>query len=176
LYKTICIIMVKGVCLMNNCKKKRLLLIVAVFTLVVLGVGIFDYCRINGREIKYIDKLDEGPVYVQKLKMFGASAQESKENNNAPVIQLSTDQVKQLQTLLKENTYKRRFTNVIYGGIGYDYLIFSDWDNDGHRTLYAHLVDAGYITFEKHVAFGRGNVFHEIKNPEFMTDFTAIIE
>ena len=161
---------------MKNCRKKRILLIAAVAALVVAVVCLVDFCRINGREIKYIDKLDEGPVYVQKLKMFGASAQESKENNNAPVIQLSTDQVKQLQTLLKENTYKRRFTNVIYGGIGYDYLIFSDWDNDGHRTLYAHLVDAGYITFEKHIAFGRGNIYHLIKNPEFVDDFIAIIE
>ncbi len=162
---------------MKNCRKKRILLIAAVAALVVAVVCLVDFCRINGREIKYIDKLDDGPVYVQALKIHMNSPQDIKDFNNTPSIQLSTDQVKQLQALLKENTYKRRFTDIIYGGgIKYDYLIYSDWDNDGHRTLYAHLIDSGYITFGKNIAFGRGNIYHLIKNPEFVDDFIAIIE
>ena len=156
---------------MNNCKKKRILLIAAAVAVIVLGAVILDYCRINGREIKNIDRLSQVSVYIRAESANMNSAQEPKENNDSLIIQLSTDQVKQLQTLLKENTYKRRFTDrTPANGNKYNYLVFADWDNNGAYNLFVYLMDNGYISF------GRSNIYHEIKNPEFIDDFVAIID
>ena len=121
--------------------------------------------NIRGKRLDNIELLDEVPLRVDILDFY------PNDPANIPVFTLTAEQGKQLQELLSETTFKRRFTSMTptAGSTG-TYYIFADWDNDGFYDDFVSIYDNGYM------AIGRSTIYHQAKDPDFGSRFIAIIE
>ena len=148
---------------MKTLKKMMPFIVIAI--VVVFGVWLFSYMNIRGKRLDNIELLDEVPLEVDILHY------DPNDSANIPVFTLTAEQGKQLQELLRETTFKRRFTSTRPAEVRTrDYHIFADWDNDGWYDEFVSIADNGYMSI------GRSTIYHEAKDPDFGSRFIAIIE
>ena len=148
---------------MKNFKKILPFIVIAV--VIVFGVWLFSYMNISGKRLDNIELLGEVPLRVDILDFY------PNDPANIPVFTLTAEQGKQLQELLRETTFKRRFTSMTptAGSTG-TYYIFADWDNDGLYDRFVSIYDNGYMSI------GRSTIYHQAKDSDFGDKFIKIIE
>ena len=144
---------------------KKILPFIVITVVIVFGVWLFSYMNISGKRLDNIELLGEVPLRVDILDFY------PNDPANIPVFTLTAEQGKQLQELLSETTFKRRFTSLRpTDGRTADYWISADWDNDGFYDDFVRIADNGYM------AIGKSTIYHQAKDSDFAAKFKAIIE
>lgn len=139
--------------------KKIISLIIAIAVIVVIHL----YMNIGGWAIKNINKLTDASYITVVVR----------DEQNKAEYELTSEQARLLQTLLKENSYKRRFSSTIIGVLPEnEYTILADWNDDGKTNLYIKILGGEYISFFDNL----GNKYHKIKNPDFEKELLNILE
>lgn len=87
-------------------------------------------------------------------------------------LELTPKQVRQLKTLIEENTYIRRLSSTIIGVLpDKRYIILANWDDGGKKNLYISLIGGEYIQIS-----GRyGSNYHKIKNTDFERQLLSVL-
>ncbi len=155
--------------LKKKMKRKKIATIavtaICIIAAVLLCVQLYFYMNISGKRLDNIELLGEVPLEVDILHF------DPNDSANIPVFMLTAEQGKQLQELLRETTFKRRFTSIRPAEVRTcDYHIFADWDNDDWYDDFVSIADNGYM------AIGRSTIYHQAKDPDFGAKFIAIIE
>lgn len=133
---------------------------------VALCVQFYFYMNISGKRLDNLDKLDEVPLSISVFRYDPYQTP-----GPVPTITLTAQQVRQLQELLSETTFKRRFTSLRPAEFRTaDYYISADWDNDGFYDDFVRIADNGYV------AIGKSTIYHQAKDSDFAAKFRAIIE
>lgn len=131
-----------------------------------LCVQFYFYMNISGKRLDNLDKLDEVPLRISVL-----CNDPYQTPGPVPQITLTAEQLRQLQELLSETTFKRRFTSLRPTEFRTaDYYITADWDNDGLYERFVSISDNGYM------AIGKSTIYHRAKDSDFAAKFRAIIE
>ena len=139
--------------------KKIISLIIAIAVIVVIHF----YMNIGGWAIKNINKLTDASYITVVVR----------DEQNKAEYELTSEQARLLQALLKENSYKRRFSSTVIGVLPEnEYTILADWNDDGKTNLYIKILGGEYISFYDHL----GNKYHKIKNPDFKKELLNILE
>ena len=139
---------------------KKILTIIVIIVAIIL---VYSYMNIGGWAIKNINKLTEASHITVVVRT----------EENEIEHELNAEQTKQLQTLLKENSYKRRFSSTIIGVLPEnEYTILADWNDSGKTNLYIKILGGEYISFFDHL----GTKYHKIKNPDFEKELIKIID
>ena len=139
---------------------KKIMTIIVIIVAIIL---VYSYMNIGGWAIKNINKLTEASYITVVVRT----------EENEIDHELNTEQTKQLQTLLKENSYKRRFSSTIIGVLPEnEYTILADWNDSGKTNLYIKILGGEYISFFDHL----GTKYHKIKNPDFEKELIKIID
>lgn len=153
--------------LQKKMKRKKIATIVVtalcIIAAVMLCVQFYFYINIHGNRLDNIDKLDKVPVQIEAINFY---------QDKQFAIEVTAEQVRQIQQLIEGSEFKRRFTAITPAeGLKYDYFIYADWDNDGYYSEFVRITDNGYIAFGR-----RKNIFHLIKDRDFVLDFLEILE
>lgn len=133
--------------------------------IVILAAIIFTYSffHIDGREIKFLDKLPEAET-VHVIIMNDGSNEEAE-------FDLSRKQIEKLKNLIEQNSYTRRISSTIIGVLPEKrYTFLANWDDNGQKHLYISLLGGEYIN----VLGEFGGHYHKIKNPDFEKELNAI--
>ena len=130
-----------------------------------LCVQFYFYMNIRGKGLDNIELLDEVPLSISVFRYDPYQTP-----GPVPTITLTAKQIRQLQELLSETTFKRRFTSLRpTDGRTADYYISADWDNDGIYDDFVRIADNGYM------AIGKSTIYHQSKDSDFAAKFRAII-
>ena len=149
---------------MKNFKKILPFIVIAV--VIVFGVWLFSYMNISGKRLDNLDKLDEVPLRISVLRDDPYQTP-----GPVPQITLTAEQLRQLQELLSETTFKRRFTSLRPTEFRTaEYYITADWDNDGLYERFVSISDNGYMSI------GKSTIYHQAKDSDFGAKFIKIIE
>ena len=156
--------------LKKKMKRKKITTIavtaVCIIAAVLLGVQFYFYMNISGKRLDNLDKLDEVPLSISVFRY-----DQYKTPGPVPTITLTDEQVRQLQELLSETTFKRRFTSLRPTSFRTaDYYISADWDNDGLYDDFVRIADNGYM------AIGKSTIYHQAKDSDFAAKLRVIIE
>ena len=137
--------------------------ILSIIILVVIIVLIYSYMNIGGWAIKNINKLTNASYITVVVRSGDAETK----------YDLTAEQTKLLQELLKGNSYKRRFSSTIIGVLPEkEYTILADWNDNGKTNLYIKILGDEYISFFDH----HGTKYHKIKNSQFEEELISILE
>lgn len=142
---------------------KNIKILLPIVVLVVL-VFVYSFFHIDGREIKFIDKLSEAnTVTVMAV---------DEENGEQIQYDFNTEQVEQLKKLMEESSYVRRVSSTIVGELPKKrYTIFAGWDDNGQKNLQISLLGGEYIQFLGEY----GSHYHKIKDSEFEKALISIL-
>ena len=141
---------------------KKLLPIIIFFAIIVF---IYSFFHIDGREIKFVDKLLEAKTVTVTVT--------NKENDEKVEYDLNTEQIENLKKLIEENSYTRRISSTIVGVLpDKRYTILANWDNNGQKHLHIGLLGGKYIQ----VLGEYGSHYHKINNFNFEKDLISILD
>ncbi|MBR2847604.1 MAG: hypothetical protein IKB89_06015 [Clostridia bacterium] len=141
---------------------KKLLPVIIILAVAVLAYSFF---HIDGREIKFIDKLSEAKA-VTVIVM-------NKENDEKTEYDLNRDQIEHLKNLVEGNSYTRRISSTIIGALpDKRYTIFANWDDNGQKHFHINLIGGEYIQ----ILGEFGSRYHKIKNSDFEKELISIID
>ena len=141
---------------------KKLLIVIIILAVIVLTYSFF---HIDGREIKFVDKLSEAKT-VTVIVM-------NEKNDEKVEYDLNAEQKEQLKKLIESNSYTRRISSTIVGVLpDKRYTIFANWDDNGQKHLHINLIGGEYIQ----ILGEFGSRYHKIKNPNFEKELISIID
>ncbi len=141
---------------------KKLLLVIIILSVIVLTYSFF---HIDGREIKFVDKLLEAKT-VTVIVM-------NEKNDEKVEYDMNREQIDNLKKLIEENSYTRRISSTIIGVLpDKRYTIFANWDDNGQKHLHISLLGGEYIQ----ILGEFGSHYHKIKNSNFEKELISIID